>query len=190
MIRSIDESQGGRDLVEGNEAGDVIIGGAAGDRLWGESDSLSRMQSDAAGADIILGDNGELNWILANDVVVGRPDIPYLGTPNVTLDAATATLDRIMTTAPTEGGADEIRGNGAGDIILGGTDSDTIWGDDETGTSVEGNDLIFGDNGKLYPTLALTAGSYQRLLQQLLLLDTDGSDRAGSRHARHPIVSR
>ena len=111
---------------------------------------------DKAGADIILGDNGELSWILAQDVVVGRPDVSL-----VTLDAGTATLDRIMTTAPTIGGKDEIRGNGAADIILGGTDSDTIWGDTSDAgpgsDGQDGNDLIFGDNGKLYPTLAMTA---------------------------------
>src|SRR5262249_49236835 len=67
LIRSTDEALGGIDLIEGNEGGDVIVGGAFGDKLWGESANLSLMAAGKAGADIILGDNGELSWILAQD---------------------------------------------------------------------------------------------------------------------------
>jgi Ca2+-binding RTX toxin-like protein len=123
LIRSIDTGIGGVDRIEGNEGDDILIGGAGGDRLFGEAESiilgqdgsvlfgtvnnLALIKAGGAGNDIILGDNGELSWLLTSDTIVGRPDVS-----TITFAGGASTLDRITTFAPTDGDADSIVGNG------------------------------------------------------------------------------
>ena len=132
------------------------------------------MATGGAGEDILLGDNGEMNWVLGSDTIAGRPDVfDHLNASTVVmLDADKASLDRITTTDPTLGGPDRIEGNGntlvdtdmdgdsdVGDLIFGGTDGDVIYGDtpdsdvSDEADGVDGADLVFGDHGKIYPTL-------------------------------------
>ncbi|MEG4104110.1 DUF4347 domain-containing protein, partial [Microcoleus sp. Pol17C6] len=101
---------GGDDTVEGNQGKDIILGGYANDRLTGNTE-----------ADIILGDNGVLNYVVDNNP---------------------ATLDLVTTTNPTLGGNDIIDGNEGDDIAFGGSAADIINGGD-------GKDLVFGDHGKV-----------------------------------------
>ena len=153
---------GDADVIEGGEKADIIMGGLAGDRLFGEADPATNLAANItagdAGADTILGDNGEVRFNLEEDEILDRPDVEaHLGgTTMVMLDTDPTTLDRITTTDPTLGGQDTIYGNGLGDTIFGGTDKDTIYGDsgDTPGADgADGDDLIFGDHGKIFPTL-------------------------------------
>jgi Ca2+-binding RTX toxin-like protein len=167
MIRSIEPGHGGSDMIQGNDLSDIIMGGFDGDLLYGEADPANLGLIDGrAGDDVILGDNGRMDWILVSDDILGRQDvIDYLddnGSKTVALDNDPLTLDRITTSDPSLGGNDVIYGNGnrienAGDLIFGGTGSDTIYGDtSDVGAGVDGpdgKDLAFGDHGKIYPTL-------------------------------------
>jgi Ca2+-binding RTX toxin-like protein len=110
LIETSDPAVGGDDTMEGNEGDDIILGGAANDEIWGN-----------AGKDIILGDNGRLDYVV---------------------DADPSTLDLITTTDPTLGGSDTISCGTENDLAFGGTAGDTIYGN-------EGNDLLFGDHGKV-----------------------------------------
>ncbi|MBV1877477.1 MAG: LEPR-XLL domain-containing protein [Pseudomonadales bacterium] len=165
VLRSIEPGQGGSDIIHGNDHDDVIVGGVSGDLLYGEADETNLgLIAGRAGEDIILGDNGRLDWILADDTILDRQDVEdHLTGTTVTLDSAPTTLDRITSTHPTIGGADVIYGNGnshvdLGDILVGGTAGDTIRGDareDFTGDDgIDGKDLAFGDHAKVYPSLA------------------------------------
>jgi Ca2+-binding RTX toxin-like protein len=165
MLRSIEPGEGGADHIEGNDLDDILMGGFDGDEIFGETVAANlALTADRAGDDTILGDNGRLDWILPDDEILGRQDVvDHLTGTTVTLDPNAATLDRITTTDPTLGGDDVIYGNGnssldAGDVIMGGTGSDTIRGD--TGDDVpdgvdgpDGKDLAFGDHAKMFPTL-------------------------------------
>jgi Ca2+-binding RTX toxin-like protein len=159
LIQSRDFGSGGDDFIEGNERGDIIIGGFGKDRLDGEAHDLTLMTAQPAGAnnDIILGDNGELAYLLTSDTIVGRADVSA-----ITFDPTNFDLDRITTIAPTFGGADVIRGNSDSDIIFAGTGADTVWGDtSDTGPGPDGpdgTDVIFGDHGKLYYSTGVNAG--------------------------------
>ncbi|MDK3075585.1 calcium-binding protein [Sedimentitalea sp. JM2-8] len=167
ILTSAETGQGGMDTIEGNEAGDIILGGFNDDTLFGESDHHLTVMSTgvgmAAGSDIILGDNGELTWILNADTIANRPDVS-----NVDLGAFPHDLDRIATIDPNLGGYDRIEGNGAGDTIIGGTFTDLIYGDSPDGEegsisavietdaetdAADGDDLIFGDHAKVYPNI-------------------------------------
>ncbi|MCT7970157.1 proprotein convertase P-domain-containing protein [Laspinema sp. D1] len=133
---------GGDDFVEGNGGRDALLGGFGIDTLDG-----------ADGTDIILGDNGELDY---------------------TLDGNLNTLNRVTTTDPTQGDRDLIAGGNDNDVIFGGTLGDTI-------TAGEGNDLAFGDHGKVEGIIDLT----QLPLNQpnppftFTAIDTQLEDRGG-----------
>lgn len=161
LIRSIETDQGGQDTVSGNTGNDTILGGMADDLLYGEADGPLLSLMSGTGDDIILGDNGRLDFVLATDQILGRSDVvQHLGGVTVTLDGESAdpsTLDRITTTAPTHGGSDSVWGNGGSDTVFGGTIGDVIRGDtSDSGPGADGpdsDDLLFGDHGKLYPQL-------------------------------------
>lgn len=176
LLRTIEPGEGGADTIQGDDLDDTVMGGFAGDLLHGEAPAGELGLIEAgAGDDVILGDNGRLDWILPDDDILGRRDVrDHLGGTTVELDGAepdVGTLDRVTTTDPTLGGDDVIYGNGntgeaAGDVILGGTGSDTVRGD--TGDDVapgadgpDGADLVFGDHAKLYPTLAAADGFFR-----------------------------
>jgi Ca2+-binding RTX toxin-like protein len=105
QITTTDPTIGGNDAIAGNAGQDIILGGAAGDDLQGNENR-----------DIILGDNGVL-------------DFTFDGDARVSADTDRSTLDYVATTDPTVGGQDLIQGGLGDDYILGGTDSDTVYGD-------------------------------------------------------------
>jgi Ca2+-binding RTX toxin-like protein len=115
-IETTDPGIGGSDNIYGNAADDIILGGMDGDWLEGNADR-----------DIILGDNGMLDWVLTS-VDSSEPD--------------PTTLDLIIATDPNDGGIDTIYGGTENDIAYGGTDGDTIYGN-------SGNDLLFGDHARV-----------------------------------------
>ncbi len=111
---------GGSDIAYGNIGDDIIFGGMKGDTLYGDGST--------GGDDIILGDNGQI-------------------------DFTGGVIDRISTTDTFEasGGPDTIDGQGGNDIILGGVNNDDGAGDPEVDLIVGnlGDDVILGDNGLL-----------------------------------------
>lgn len=200
VISSVDPSDGGDDTISGNEDDDIIIGGEGNDGLYGEADphavvgdNLAGIQADGAGDDVLIGDNGRIDWALTSDTIAGRPDVQEELNGNVvTLDPSTSTLDRITTTDPTIGGSDRIFGNGntlvgmtgdssSGDIILGGTDSDFIQGDSgDAATQADGSDgadLIFGDHGKIFPSLPTSNAFFTN--RNFFSIDTSAADLGG-----------
>lgn len=167
MVETTDPSIGGSDTIEGNEADDIILGGADGDDIWGND-----------GEDIILGDNGKVTMpdevveqVETTDPAIGGSDtiegnagddcilggaegddiwghtgddviLGDNGKLDFVVDLDANTLDLIETTDPAIGGVDTIEGNEDPDTILGGPYGDYIWGH-------EGDDTILGDNGKI-----------------------------------------
>ncbi|KEO50941.1 LEPR-XLL domain-containing protein [Thioclava pacifica] len=131
-MASTDPSEGGRDLIEGNEGDDIVIGGADSDALHGDAASVRIALIGAnTGDDIVIGDSGLVNWLDG--------------------DVDPATVDLISTTAPGEGASDVIFGNNGEDILIGGAAGDRIYGDrsgdvDLSDLSVS-NQLLFAGNG-------------------------------------------
>ena len=85
-----------------------------------------------ASRDIVIGDNGE-----------------------ATFDSA-GVLNAIQTTAPADGGSDEILVGDGSDYVIGGVGNDFINVDRETGAQVgtdSGDDVILGDNGSAQFTI-------------------------------------
>ncbi len=130
--------QGGNETVLGGGGNDTVLGGFGADSLAGNADN-----------DVILGDNGEIDFTHTSDTVTGRPDVV-----TVTLTPSATTPAWIRTTDPTLGCDDTIAGNGGNDTVMGGTGNDRVTGDtSDTPAADDGNDLIFGDNGGVYPSL-------------------------------------
>ncbi|RLQ23593.1 LEPR-XLL domain-containing protein [Seongchinamella sediminis] len=123
-VRTNLSQPGGADTISGHDGGDVIMGGRDGDTLYGDG----AITGSSDGADVVLGDNGEL--LLGE----GPGERLLRGAPFQTL--------RTTDTAASSGGADTIEGNAANDILMGGTAGDTINGND-------GDDIALGDNGRL-----------------------------------------
>ncbi|HUJ86770.1 MAG TPA: hypothetical protein VLX30_07975 [Burkholderiales bacterium] len=123
-VETTDPSIGGSDLIYGNGGDDIIFGGAAGDEIHA-----------GEGNDIVLGDNGFINY------AAGAPQL-------------------IEVSDPTIGGNDWIEGNGGSDIVIGGTGADLLSGDtgtaDSSGAS-DARDVMFGDHAMV--DLSLPAGA-------------------------------
>lgn len=149
---------GGSDTMEGNAGGDVMVGGAAGDEMHGDAGDVASLNPALDGNDIMLGDNGLLNWLYKGDAAFGSLEGAL---PGPAFDNSIATLDLITTTAPNDGGADLMFGNAGSDVMFGGTGSDLLVGDNTKGapgaeafgpaSTNPGSDLEFGDHGRLYP---------------------------------------
>jgi len=135
LTTDILNTTGGVDNIEGNAAGDVILGGVQGDRIYGDRGYAGAPTSetiDNDGDDVILGDNGEL------DCDAGDGDLS-------TLDIITSYLDGL-------GGVDTISGNAGYDVLIGGTAGDEMYGDDATASSGtnDGEDIMLGDNADIF----------------------------------------
>ena len=150
----------GSDIIEGNAGADIILGGAMGDQLFGDRATITAASNAIDGNDIILGDNGRLEWL--SDGRLGDIAGINLAATNADLwakysagvaDTNVDTLDLITTEQPNNGGRDLIIGGNGSDVIFGGTDSDLIFGDTAGAVAPNAisNDLIFGDHGRLYP---------------------------------------
>jgi Ca2+-binding RTX toxin-like protein len=188
LIRTTDETYpapntGGVDTIGGNAGADVILGGVEGDYLYGDGVAVvftdpdnddwtvvsrTAVKSGADASDIILGDNGALEWLSTGRFnEVSGVDISFENPALWTqfqggADDDLTTLDLITTEQKLNGGRDWIWGGDGNDALFGGTDSDTLFGDNGFGAmggvgaedssgAGDGGDQIFGDHGRLYP---------------------------------------
>jgi len=147
-IRTTDvvAATGGSDTISGNAKGDIIAGGVLADTLYGDAAVPTGLDGD----DIMLGDNGRLEWLYRGD-----PNFAAIET-GFAFDNTLTTLDLITTELPAAhpGGRDIMFGDNGRDVMLGGEDADTVYGDDgdlELHTTTGDRDLLFGDHGRLYP---------------------------------------
>jgi Ca2+-binding RTX toxin-like protein len=161
------KNTGGVDTISGNAKGDIIAGGVEGDYLYGDRESPTAATTLDDGADLMLGDNGSFEWlsngrlseVLGIDILANNPDLYGHFTDqdeNPVYDTDLTTLDLITTEQPTNGGRDWIYGDEDSDLLFGGTDLDTMYGDDADeidffSVITPNNDLMFGDHGRIYP---------------------------------------
>ncbi|MFO1002887.1 MAG: hypothetical protein U0936_21355 [Planctomycetaceae bacterium] len=165
-LTTTDPLSGGLDVVNTGAGRDVILGGSLNDTL-----------NAGNGTNLVLGDNGRVTfngagqWLAVDsiDTAVGGADTITTGIDNDTIfggmdadsitasdgrnivvgDNASATFDsssqvRTVTTVdPAIGGNDTISSGINDDLILGGTANDSI-------TTVGGNNIILGDNGRAF----------------------------------------
>ncbi|MEX0330675.1 MAG: LEPR-XLL domain-containing protein [Puniceicoccaceae bacterium] len=157
---------GGVDTISGNAGGDIIAGGVEGDYLYGDRASPTASTTADDGDDIILGDNGSWEWLSTGrldeiygiDIDANNPELFAKFDP-AEADTDLTTLDLVTTEQPRNGGRDWIYGDEGSDLIFGGTDLDTIYGDDADevdffAVATLNNDVMFGDHGRLYPQYA------------------------------------
>ncbi|MGP6087157.1 LEPR-XLL domain-containing protein [Antarctobacter jejuensis] len=137
-VRSFEDGLGDVDEISGNAGADWIIGGYAGDLIHGNNDTDTDTETALDGADVILGDNGEI--ILSGGSFT---DIRTFDTGEDPQDASN--------TLPIFAADDTITGDAGGDIILGGLGADLIRGDHSlaTDSAEDGGDVILGDNGEV-----------------------------------------
>jgi len=130
QVQTIHVGQGGGDTISGNAGADLILGGFGGDTIYGDNETADAGAAD--GADVLIGDNGELIYDDAAD-----PDL--------------ATLDIIRSFADGLGGGDTISGDAGSDILLGGTGGDTLYGDNAAASNgaQDLRDYLLGDNGTI-----------------------------------------
>ena len=139
----IDTLTGGSDTIVGNAGGDIIMGGVLAETIYGDAATPGAFD----GNDVILGDNGRLEWLYTGDPAFASIES---GMPGA-FDNSLATLDLITTDVPAShpGGRDTIYGDAGNDVAFGGEYADTLFGD--TGTLADsggGNDILFGDHGR------------------------------------------
>ena len=153
-ITTKDTGDGGQDVIEGNEKSDTVIGGMDDDTLYGEAAPTSPAMIEDDDDDVILGDNGFIDY----DIEDGDP----------------SDIDRIWSLAPSDGGVDIIVDVEGSDIIIGGTAGDNV-------TAGDGNNIVLGDSGRITaavedsprfsPNVPLTVGSIETIAP-----DIGGSD--------------
>ena len=175
---------GGSDTISGNGGGDVIAGGVYGDFLYGDRSVPTAASKAVDGNDIILGDNGALEWLSTGrlneiagiDIAANNPAL-FAKYGTGTADTDLTTLDLITTEQPASGARDLIYGDEGKDFLFGGTDSDTMYGDDgdQTGAATN-NDLMFGDHGRVYPQFSTLAGFNSRNFFSIDVGDTAGGE--------------
>jgi Ca2+-binding RTX toxin-like protein len=145
---------GPADTISGDAGDDILIGDNA--RITRDAANLvQKIQTTfpdhggadsmdgGSGNDIMLGGEGPDSMIggVGNDVMLG--DNGFL---NYAIIGGTSVLQLISTSDPTLGCSDNIQAGDGDDIVMGGTDAEFI----DAGA---GNDLVFGDHGKVDFTL-------------------------------------
>ncbi|WP_404783714.1 DUF4347 domain-containing protein [Altericista sp. CCNU0014] len=179
------DNTGGRDTISGNAGSDRILGGVRGDWLYGDLQTPNSTTNGNDGNDTILGDNGALEWLSTGRLGdVAGIDVAAV---NATLaegfalrDMNLDTLDLIATEQPNNGGRDLVYGDNGSDVIFGGTDADDLYGDTGSETdgiqSDHGNDLMFGDHGRLYPQFSTLSTVNSRNFFATDIGDTAGGE--------------
>jgi len=140
LIRSFEDGLGGTDVMSGNKGQDVAIGGTGGDEIYGDDDGASSEEHDLG--DLLLGDNADVFLVAANGAMGGDTKL--------VLGAAVFLIRTTDEEHPEYGGEDTISGNADGDLIAGGVQGDTLYGDAAYADLVpelDGDDVILGDNG-------------------------------------------
>jgi len=112
-IVSITEEAIGADIIHAGIGDNIVVAGAGVDEI-----------TTGLGNDIVIGDNGEINY-------------------QAIIDGNGATqLERVMTTASAHGAADNINVGDGNNIVLAGAAGDTV-------TSTDGIDIVIGDHGEI-----------------------------------------
>jgi Ca2+-binding RTX toxin-like protein len=180
---------GGADRIRGSLAPDVILGGVNGvvldptdppmDELYGNDDAFGDPALLDDGDDVILGDNGLLDFgvdfdRLALDLIETNPrasDMTVLGGPDL------------------------IAGNAGQDTAMGGVGGDFIFGDDpdRTAAALDLDDMLLGDNGRidLLPVpgeFVFFGGAVETTRATDDVRDTGGSDEISGNAGRDIIA--
>ncbi|MDT8419498.1 MAG: calcium-binding protein, partial [Desulfuromonadales bacterium] len=137
-VESKNRDLGGSDTISGDAGSDTIIGGIGGDTIYGDNSTAAAGAAD--GEDILIGDNAEIIYAADSYQESDQGRLYSLGDSTVSSISTTDTEEAT-------GGDDDITGNAAGDLIVGGVGGDTIYGDAPTQGGYDGDDLILGDNG-------------------------------------------
>ena len=137
-ITTTDDSDdfGGADTMSGNAKADVMLGGVNDggvDTLYGDRAVPTEASIANDANDILLGDNGQLDFAL-------NPD------------SNREILDLISSYQDGLGGTDVISGNKGLDVAIGGTAGDQIYGDDimASAAGADLGDLLLGDNADIF----------------------------------------
>lgn len=181
-VRTTDvvDNTGGRDLIRAGEGDNIVLAGNGNDEVTAGSGSNlivgdngeARYADDGLvlltvlslatnvggddeittgdGADIVVAGIGSdtVNAGNGDNVVIGdNGGIRFDG-----VDANPVTLDEVKSTAPADGGGDDVITTGTGnDIIIGGDNDGTGADPDYPGAEIlsagEGNNVVLGDNG-------------------------------------------
>ena len=117
-------STGGSDTIVGNAGGDVSAGGVLAETIYGDAPT----KGTADGNDIILGDNGRIEWLYRGDAAFASIEA---GLPGATFDNLLSTLDLVTTELPAAhpGGQETIYGDAGNDVVFGGEYADDLYGD-------------------------------------------------------------
>ncbi|WP_276606546.1 putative Ig domain-containing protein [Ramlibacter rhizophilus] len=168
FLNSVAGSFHGRDFLDGGAGDDAMVGGGAGDDLFGGSgdDLLFGDGSDAPGeagfldiayhgADYLDGEDGSdyieggggndtLRGGAGDDVLRGDLQVEHAA---ALADATAAWGDDHLAG---DEGADKLFGGGGSDVLLGGTGHDALWGDESSALLAgrfHGRDFLDGDEG-------------------------------------------
>jgi Ca2+-binding RTX toxin-like protein len=147
LLTTITPDIGGNDDITTGIGKDIVFGGALDDTIVAnDTEVYLRTGSSPLDEDnIILGDNGFIDYTAAERIYEPTD-------PAVDDDSDPSDIDRIAITDPTIGGIDNITSGAGFDFILGGTAGDTI-------RAGAGNDLVFGDHGKIEASAAVDDGT-------------------------------
>ena len=124
---------GGADVINTGSGSSIILGGEGGDKI---TTSAGLAANTPAGANIILGDHGQITFA----AMQAGSGLPVL----------------IESLLATNGGADTLQAGAGNDVIIGGFGADVI-------SASAGNNVIFGDHAKITgivdPATYLTASA-------------------------------
>ncbi|MCL5281932.1 MAG: hypothetical protein M1376_18715 [Planctomycetes bacterium] len=134
------ETTGGADTIYGQEGSDIILGGVNNggvDRLNGDTETRV---FDLRPQDVILGDNGLLDFDYG-DAAHNLGTLDLIRSTPYALDGTTVL-----------GGTDVISGNQGDDVLIGGPGGDTMYGDnaDASAGAYDGDDIMLGDNADIF----------------------------------------
>ena len=147
-------STGGMDIILGGAGNDTISVPAGNNIVLGDNGIVNLTSNDqdiystepsVGGSDKITGGTGTniiLGGAKGDEIDGGLGAEIILGDGGYITRNASAKVTQIRSWDTAIGGNDDIEGNGARDIILGGAEGDSIDGND-------GDDIILGDSGKL-----------------------------------------
>jgi Ca2+-binding RTX toxin-like protein len=175
------QTDGDVDTMAGNNGNDIMLGGVAGDIMNGND-----------GNDIIVGDEGLLRYDVAASTSIPNPSATtftnwsghlYGDGDITTLDLVQSTsgFDSVDPTLPL-GGSDTLSGDAGKDVLIGGMEGDTIYGDNETASNGASdlNDIMLGDNGAVFMDAEGTAGALDVFGSTVALITTtDTAENTG-----------
>ncbi|MFZ0529420.1 MAG: HYR domain-containing protein [Propionicimonas sp.] len=135
LVETIDAERGGVDHITTGAGSDFVIGGALGDLI-----------DAGSGANVVFGDHGRIVGIEGQGA--NRPIDPTAGYDYQL--PVFALIEGYVPAGGEFGGADSITTGVGADIVFGGAEGDTIVATfGETSSSLDANNVVFGDYGFL-----------------------------------------